>query len=51
LKLTTIPLNWDGRFVLLPPLENEEHPDDTGDDAGGDPEPTPRGHRQRAEGE
>jgi hypothetical protein len=22
LKLTTIPLNWDGRFVLLPPLEN-----------------------------
>jgi hypothetical protein len=24
LKLTTIPLNWDGRFVLLPPLENGE---------------------------
>ena len=24
LKLTTIPLNWDGRFVLLPPLNNEE---------------------------
>jgi hypothetical protein len=23
-KLTTIPLNWDGRFVLLPPLENGE---------------------------
>jgi hypothetical protein len=26
LKLTTIPLNWDGRFVLLPPLTNEETP-------------------------
>src|SRR5439155_14974099 len=24
IQLTTIPLNWDGRFVLLPPLENEE---------------------------
>lgn len=24
LKLTTVPLNWDGRFVLLPPLENGE---------------------------
>lgn len=24
LKLTTIPLNWDGRFVLLRPLENGE---------------------------
>ena len=23
-KLTTIPLNWDGRFVLMPPLENGE---------------------------
>ena len=22
LQLTTIPLNWDGRFVLLPPLQN-----------------------------
>jgi hypothetical protein len=28
LKLTTIPLNWDGRFVLLPPLNNEELPVD-----------------------
>ena len=28
LKLTTIPLNWDGRFVLLPPLENEQVPED-----------------------
>jgi hypothetical protein len=28
LKLTTIPLNWDGRFVLLPPLNNEEVPQD-----------------------
>jgi hypothetical protein len=27
LKLTTIPLNWDGRFVLLPPLENDEVPE------------------------
>ena len=27
LKLTTIPLNWDGRFVLLPPLNNEELPE------------------------
>lgn len=27
LKLTTIPLNWDGRFVLLPPINNEEVPD------------------------
>jgi hypothetical protein len=26
-KLTTIPLNWDGRFVLLPPLKDEEIPD------------------------
>jgi hypothetical protein len=24
LKLTTIPLNWDGRFILLPPLGDEE---------------------------
>lgn len=23
LQLTTIPLNWDGRFVLLPPLGDE----------------------------
>lgn len=28
LKLTTIPLNWDGRFVLLPPLTNEDVPED-----------------------
>lgn len=27
LKLTTIPLNWDGRFVLLPPLENGQDPE------------------------
>jgi hypothetical protein len=26
LKLTAVPLNWDGRFVLLPPLNNEEIP-------------------------
>src|SRR6266436_3907900 len=24
LKLTTTPLNWDGRFILLPPLPTEE---------------------------
>jgi hypothetical protein len=24
IKLTTTPLNWDGRFILLPPLENED---------------------------
>ena len=24
LRLTTIPLNWDGRFVLLPPLPTDE---------------------------
>ncbi len=24
IKLTTTPLNWDGRFVLLPPLGNED---------------------------
>jgi hypothetical protein len=28
LKLTTIPLNWDGRFVLLPPLPNEAPEDE-----------------------
>ena len=27
LRLTTIPLNWDGRFILLPPLNNEDVPD------------------------
>lgn len=24
LQITTVPLNWDGRFVLLPPLPNED---------------------------
>jgi len=24
LKLTSTPLNWDGRFILLPPLGDEE---------------------------
>lgn len=28
LKLTTIPLNWDGRFILLPPLPNDEAPEE-----------------------
>jgi hypothetical protein len=32
LKLTTIPLNWDGRFVLLPPLENGEAPEPRGEE-------------------
>ena len=27
LQLTTVPLNWDGRFVLLPPLENGQEPE------------------------
>lgn len=27
LKLTTIPLNWDGRFVLLRPLETDDAPE------------------------
>jgi hypothetical protein len=31
-KLTTIPLNWDGRFVLLPPLENGEVEDPRGEE-------------------
>src|SRR5947207_394363 len=26
LKLTTVPLNWDGRFVLLLPIESGEDP-------------------------
>lgn len=26
LQLNTLPLGWDGRFVLLPPLENGEDP-------------------------
>lgn len=26
LKLTTLPLGWDGRFVLLPPLPSGEEP-------------------------
>ena len=26
LKLTTLPLGWDGRFVLIPPLEGGEEP-------------------------
>jgi hypothetical protein len=50
LKLTTIPLNWDGRFVLLPPLNNEE--------VGGEPPDEPelpaepaRARRRRGEPE
>jgi hypothetical protein len=33
IKLTTTPVgNWDGRFVLLPPIENEDVPADPPDD-------------------
>jgi hypothetical protein len=32
LKLTSVPLNWDGRFVLLPPLENGEVEDPPADE-------------------
>ena len=31
-RLTTVPLNWDGRFVLLEPLPNEEAPEHPGDE-------------------
>src|SRR5438270_856674 len=47
LKLTTIPLNWDGRFVLLPPLENEEAAEPPADE----PETPPRSTRRRKETE
>jgi hypothetical protein len=47
LKLTTIPLNWDGRFVLLPPLPTE----DVAEDAPEEPEALPRARRRRAESE
>jgi hypothetical protein len=52
LKLTTIPLNWDGRFVLLPPLENEDV-GDTGEGAAdiGDAQPAPRARRRRTDEE
>jgi hypothetical protein len=47
LKLTTIPIgNWDGRFVLLPPLDT----DNVGDDPPEDPEPQFRGRRGEPEG-
>jgi hypothetical protein len=26
-QITTMPLGWDGRFVLLPPLENGQDPE------------------------
>ena len=32
LKLTTTPLNWDGRFVLLPPLDDGQEPEPRGED-------------------
>ena len=43
IKLTTTPLNWDGRFVLLLPLETEE----VGDDAPDEPETLPPAPRRR----
>jgi len=46
LKLTTIPLNWDGRFVLLRPLGNEEV-----EDQPDEPEVPPRRHRRKPEGQ
>lgn len=42
-KLTSIPIGFDGRFVLLEPLANEE-------DAG-EPEPEPAPVRRRKKGE
>jgi hypothetical protein len=44
IKLTTTPLNWDGRFVLLPPLGDEE----VTEEPAQEPEPEPR-RRKRAE--
>lgn len=32
LQLTTVPLNWDGRFVLLPPLPSGEDPTPSSDE-------------------
>jgi hypothetical protein len=31
LQLTTVPLNWDGRFILLPPLEDGREPEPSSD--------------------
>jgi hypothetical protein len=28
LKITSVPLQWDGRCVMLPPLDNDEAPVD-----------------------
>jgi hypothetical protein len=47
LKLTTIPLNWDGRFVLLPPIGNEEQVDQPEEQF----EPPGRSRRKRSEEE
>jgi hypothetical protein len=47
LKLTTIPLNWDGRFILLPPLDNEEAAEPPPEEV----ETPPRNGRRRKEPE
>ena len=44
LKLTTLPLGWDGRFVLLPPLPNE---DAAGEDPPAEEPDTPTRRRKR----
>jgi hypothetical protein len=31
-QLTTTPLNWDGRFVLLPPLQNGDEREPVAED-------------------
>src|ERR1700674_3976361 len=48
LKLTTLPLGWDGRFVLLPPLENGDVEDPAEDPESPTPSEVPaRGSRRR----
>jgi hypothetical protein len=32
LQINTIPLNWDGRFTLIPPLTNDEVPEPPADE-------------------
>jgi hypothetical protein len=42
LQLTTVPLNWDGRFVLLPPLGDGEETADPEEDPDALPTLPPR---------
>lgn len=30
-KITSMPLQWDGRCILIPPLANEQLPDEPGE--------------------